>query len=134
MGFVNVALAQCLLITITFAVLHYETTPNGFGAPARGWNSFGLQAYGDKKWILNEANVLSQCKLLAEKFGSVGYTYCSLDSGWSRGYDGDEYGRIIADVAVFPDMKAFADQLHNDGLKLGIYINVSRCWRCCDHC
>lgn len=128
--FLKVALAQCLILTITSAVLHYENTPNGFGASARGWNTFGLQSYGNQKWLLNQANFLSQCGLLAKNFADVGYTYCSLDSGWSRGSDGDEYGRIIANATVFPDMKALADTLHGQGLKLGIYINVSRYWQC----
>lgn len=127
MGLLNLAVLPLLYYSYVAAdVLHYETTPNGFNAPVRGWNSFGVGSYGDHSWVLNQANVLSQCSVLAEKnLTGLGYTYCSIDSGWSQGVIGDEYGRIVNNVTFFPDMKKLGDDLHDQGLKLGIYILVS---------
>lgn len=62
------------------------------------------------------------CDVLAsEKLDAGNYTYCSLDSGWSAGYNGDEHGRIIYDDAKF-DIPKLADHLHARGLKLGLYV------------
>ncbi|KAF2468066.1 family 27 glycoside hydrolase, partial [Lindgomyces ingoldianus] len=112
------------LVTITLSVdvLHYQTTPHGFAAPPRGWNSFGLQSLeDDQKLILNQDNVISQCENL-KGISHLGYTYCSLDSGWSVGCNGDDFGRTIYDSSLF-DIPALAKHLHDRGLKVGIYIN-----------
>ncbi|OCL13768.1 glycoside hydrolase family 27 protein, partial [Glonium stellatum] len=97
----------------------YETTPNGFNTPPRGWNSFGLQ--GRKGITYNQDFVIEQCDAMAAKLGSYGYIYCSLDSGWSMGTSGDDYGRIIGNSTIF-GMTALADHLHGKGLELGVYV------------
>ena len=99
------------------------TTPNGFDSAARGWNSFPLQANGaiNSTFKFNQANVISQCGELAGSLAAAGYKYCSLDSGWSAGANGDEYGRIIYDDTVF-DIPTLADYLHSRGLLLGVYV------------
>ena len=122
-------LLPLLFASAALANPHYAKSPNGFDVPPRGWNSFGMQVHGkqfDPPFVLNHDLVLSECKML-KSYGltDAGYVYCSLDSGWSQGSDGDEYGRIVADSSLFPDMKQFGDDLHDMGLKLGIYINVS---------
>ncbi|ORY15015.1 glycoside hydrolase superfamily [Clohesyomyces aquaticus] len=107
---------------VSDSVLHYATTPNGFTTPPRGWNSFGLQSLQDgKKLVLNQESVIAQCDNL-ETISHLGYTYCSLDSGWSVGCNGDENGRTIYDSSIF-NIPALATILHDKGLKLGIYIN-----------
>jgi alpha-galactosidase len=105
-------------------VIKYGTTPNGFHAPARGWNSFGIQANGNTApdFSFDQSHVQAQCDVLASKLHSGGYTYCSLDSGWSEGSNGDEYGRLIPDKTRFPDLPGFATHLHGQGLKLGVYV------------
>lgn len=106
-------------------VLTYGTTPNGFNGPARGWNSFGLQANGPAVpgWKFDQAHVQAQCDVLASSQLAAGqYTYCSLDSGWSVGGNGDANGRLIPDPAVFPDLPGLATHLHGKGLKLGVYV------------
>lgn len=105
-------------------VIKYGTTPNGFNAPARGWNSFGLQANGNAVpgWSFDQSHVQAQCDILASKLGNGSYTYCSLDSGWSEGSNGDQYGRIIPDTTRFPDLAGFATHLHSKNLKLGVYV------------
>ncbi|KAI1776954.1 glycoside hydrolase family 27 protein [Hypoxylon cercidicola] len=106
-------------------VVQIGTIPNGFTAPPRGWNSFGIQANPATTpgFSFNQTGVTSQCDVLAQNTAlkGAGYVYCSLDSGWSVGGNGDEYGRIIYDSSIF-DIPSLADHLHGEGLLLGIYI------------
>lgn len=99
------------------SVAAYGTSANGFTTPPRGWNTFGLQSLGNS-FVLNQDNVQAQCDLLNV---TAGYTLCSIDSGWS-GNGGDEFGRLVPDPSVFPDLPGLADQLHNQGKLLGVYI------------
>jgi len=99
-------------------------TANGFTSPARGWNSYGLQANGPtgSGFVLNQTNVQKQCDVLASPaFAGLGYTYCSLDSGWSVGGNGDAYGRIIADSSLF-NIADLATHLHNQNMEIGLYV------------
>lgn len=116
----------CLLrATASLHVPYYGTSANGFDAPARGWNSFGLQAGNQalKKgagWDFNDYHFRQQCDLISVESGRD--YYCSIDSGWSVGCNGDEYGIPTADTNVIPDMKALSNHLHAKGLKLGVYV------------
>ncbi|KAJ3837945.1 glycoside hydrolase family 27 protein [Lentinula raphanica] len=103
--------------------LTISTTANGFTTPARGWNSFGLQANPDLNpdFVFNQRGIIHQCDQLASTLGGHGFTYCSLDSGWSHPYRGDEHGRIVPDTSLF-NMTELADHLHAQGLHLGIYV------------
>lgn len=105
-------------------VLHTNTTPNGFHAAARGWNSWGIEDNTDTtpSWTgYNQGNVTRQCDVLATApFKAAGYDYCSLDSGWSID-TGDQYGRLLYNSSTF-DLPGFADHLHSEGLKLGVYV------------
>lgn len=106
-------------------VVQISTTPNAFTAPPRGWNSFGIQANPETtpNFSFNQTGVTSQCDVLADTTAlkDAGYVYCSLDSGWSVGGNGDEYGRIIYDSSIF-DIPSLAEHLHGEGLLLGIYV------------
>lgn len=90
------------------AVLHYEQTPNGFTSPPKGWNSFALQAVG--QFEFNQDNVIAQCDAMHMALGVQGYKYCSLDSGWSVGDHGDDYGRILYDIDHGWDIPALSSQ------------------------
>jgi alpha-galactosidase len=104
---------------IALSIPFYGTSANGFTAPPRGWNSFGLQALGNgQAFQLNQANVQTQCDQLN---ATAGYTMCSIDSGWS-GNGGDPYGRLVPDTTSFPDLTALAVHLHSLGKQLGVYI------------
>ncbi|KAK5998036.1 Alpha-galactosidase 3 [Cladobotryum mycophilum] len=109
--------------TNALKVISYKNSANGFQGPARGWNSFGIQANSQTtpNWRFDQSHVITQCDVLASKLSGGGYNYCSLDSGWSVGGNGDEYGRIIYDTSVF-NIPQLADHLHSKGLKLGIYV------------
>ncbi|KAI1245412.1 hypothetical protein MGN70_012302 [Eutypa lata] len=106
-------------------VIQISTTPNGFDAPSRGWNSFGIQANPstDPSFTFDQAGVTTQCDVLSTNTAlkASGYVYCSLDSGWSVGGNGDDFGRIIADSSKF-DIPSLADHLHAEGLLLGVYV------------
>ena len=83
--------------------------------PAMGWNSWnawGLSVNADKVKAAADAMV---------KQGLVnhGWTYINIDDGWEqpvRAADGE-----IRTNEKFPDMKALADYVHGEGLKIGIY-------------
>jgi len=106
-------------------VLRYSTTPNGFSSPPRGWNSFGMQVgiQAATPFSMTTNDIMAQCDLLVDPsaLGGAGYEYCSLDSGWSIGDHGDEYGRLTY-IEEQMDLPALADHLHAKGLKLGIYV------------
>jgi alpha-galactosidase len=105
-------------------VLKTGPTANGFTGPARGWNSWGIQATPatTPSWqIFNQSNVIKQCTVLAQpEFKQFGYELCSLDAGWSTN-DVDEYGRIQYNTALF-DLVELGNYLHGIGLKMGVYV------------
>ncbi|KAF2102502.1 family 27 glycoside hydrolase [Rhizodiscina lignyota] len=123
LSLLSVALAG-LVHSTSLTVLKTTTTPNGFHEAARGWNSFGIQANPNTtpSWTgFNQGNVTPECDVLATApFKAAGYQYCSLDSGWSTN-NGDQYGRLLYDPTLF-DLPSFADHLHDEGLKLGVYV------------
>jgi alpha-galactosidase len=115
----NLILSFLSLYLATAQILQYETTPNGFTSPPKGWNSFALQAVGQLTY--DQQHVQEQCDYMSHYLGSSGYQYCSLDSGWSVGGHGDDYGRIIFDSSLF-DLYALAEHLHGYGMLLGVYV------------
>ncbi|KAL6856364.1 family 27 glycoside hydrolase [Trichoderma novae-zelandiae] len=103
-------------------VISYAQTPGGFRTPARGWNTFALQANPNAgpSFKFDQSHVLTQCSVLASGAFKGNYDYCSLDSGWSVGDHGDDNGRLIYDSSLF-DIPSLASSLHAQGLKLGVY-------------
>lgn len=83
--------------------------------PPMGWNSWncwGLSVSQDK--------VLASAQSLIDKgLADYGYSYINIDDGWEapeRAVDG-----TIVVNEKFPSIKQLADQLHDEGLKIGIY-------------
>lgn len=113
--------------TTPFRLIQTTTTPNNFSAPPRGWNSFGLQANSaiNPNFTFNQTHVLEQANALLaitpEEYIQEHDYYISLDSGWSIGDHGDDFGRIIYDTSIF-DLPTLATLLHSSGLKLGVYV------------
>ena len=114
-----------ILASSSAVVPTYGSSANGFRTPPRGWNSWGLEA---NKFIprgddFSETNIRKHCGALRGKYG-VGKEdiYCSIDSGWSGGCNGDEYGRIIANSRFSNSLTKLASDLRADGVKLGVYI------------
>ncbi|KAF2181619.1 glycoside hydrolase family 27 protein [Zopfia rhizophila CBS 207.26] len=104
-----------------------QHTPNGFTNPRRGWNSFGLQANPaiNPSFIYDQEHVIQQADAFPANIPGLMLNandyYISLDSGWSIGDHGDEFGRIEYELSIFniPDLASY---LHSNGLKLGVYV------------
>ncbi|MCX6996395.1 MAG: glycoside hydrolase family 27 protein [Kiritimatiellaeota bacterium] len=82
------------------------------------WNYFGVD--------LNERDLREMADaLVRSKMAEAGYTYIFIDDGWQGGRD--NRNNIIADPRKFPSgIKALADYLHAQGLKLGIYSDAGQ--------
>ncbi|KAH8120798.1 hypothetical protein ACSS6W_009858 [Trichoderma asperelloides] len=123
LGIAGVTAAPAASAATSLKVIGYAQTPNGFKGPARGWNSFALQANPSAApgFKFDQAHVLTQCSVLASAPFNGQYDTCSLDSGWSVGDHGDDFGRLIYDDTVF-DIPSLASSLHSQGLKMGVYV------------
>lgn len=110
--------------TVPFSVPFYNSSANGFSSAAKGWNSFGLQANPKTapSFVFNDANFRKQCSNIHKTSDPTSLYYCSLDSGWSVGGNGDDYGRIIPDTSVLPNIVDLANFLHSKNLLFGIYV------------
>ena len=84
-----------------------RTPPMGFST----WNHFQTEI--DDRTIRDVADALVKTGMR-----DAGYVYVNIDDGWQGVRD--EQGVLHAN-AKFPDMKALADHLHGQGLKLGLY-------------
>ena len=83
--------------------------------PPMGWNSWNCWARD-----VTQEQVLSSARAMVES-GLVdhGWTYINIDDGW-QGKRGGKYNAIQPNDK-FPDMKALTREIHDMGLKLGIY-------------
>jgi alpha-galactosidase len=121
------SLASAQQQTIPLKVITAGKTPNGFSEPPRGWNSFGLQANPNTNpsFSFDQEGVIAQANSLLDTIPSSLIAahdyYVSLDSGWSIGDHGDEYGRITYESSSF-NIPSLAMYLHSKGLKLGVYV------------
>lgn len=84
--------------------------------PPMGWNHYNI--YGTH---INQAQVLAQAKAMASS-GLInhGWSYMNIDDGW-QGKRGGEFHAILADSALFPDIQALCNEVHQLGLKIGTY-------------
>src|SRR5271170_2933640 len=83
--------------------------------PPMGWNSWNCWAAAvDQQKVLDAAKVFVDKGLI-----NHGWTYINIDDTW-QGQRGGEFNGIQPNEK-FPDMKGLADQIHNMGLKIGIY-------------
>ncbi|MDZ7743696.1 MAG: hypothetical protein U5Q03_18665 [Bacteroidota bacterium] len=95
------------------------TIKSGHGlalTPPMGWNSWncwGLSVDQDKVKAAADA-------LVSSGLADHGWTYINIDDGWEA-EERTADGELLANDK-FPDMKALADHVHSNGLKLGIYL------------
>ena len=84
--------------------------------PQMGWNSWNTFACDiSEKTIKEMADAMVSSGMKA-----AGYNYIVIDDCWHGKRDAD--GNIQADKKLFPNgIKALADYVHEQGLKLGIY-------------
>lgn len=91
------------------------TPPLGWSS----WNCWGL--------LINEDLVRETATSMIENdLINYGWSYINIDDGW-QGERGGKHNAIQPNPEKFPDMKALADELHAEGLRLGIY---SAPWVC----
>lgn len=85
--------------------------------PAMGWNTWNR--YGCD---INENTILSAAKAIkSEGLDKLGYIYVNIDDCWQAPSRGP-HGEPIADPHKFPNgIKHLSDQIHQMGLKIGIY-------------
>jgi alpha-galactosidase len=83
--------------------------------PPMGWNSWNCWAKDvDQEKVLASARAMASSGLV-----NHGWTYINIDDAW-QGTRGGEFNAIQSNEK-FPNMKALADEVHNMGLKIGIY-------------
>src|SRR2546421_370965 len=83
--------------------------------PPMGWNSWNCWAKDvDREKVLASAKAMVSTGLF-----NHGWIYINIDDSW-QGKRGGEFNGIQPNEK-FPDMKGLADEVHNMGLKLGIY-------------
>jgi alpha-galactosidase len=86
------------------------TPPMGFN----DWNAFGCNV---------SAQLIEQTAdaMVTDGMKAAGYQYVNIDDCWALP-ERDADGNLVPDPAKFPDgVKAVADYVHADGLKLGLY-------------
>lgn len=102
--------------------------------PPMGWNSWNCWGCAiDEAKIRQAAEAMVQSGLIDH-----GWQYINIDDCWMIKRDSDDpvvggptrddCGRILTNKR-FPDMKALTDDVHNLGLKMGIYISPGP-WTC----
>jgi alpha-galactosidase len=84
--------------------------------PPMGWNSWNIYA-----GAVNQELVVANAKAMAES-GLIdhGWSYINIDDVW-QGKRGGKYNAIQPNPVTFPDMSKASKEIHELGLKLGIY-------------
>jgi alpha-galactosidase len=90
------------------------TPPMGWNS----WNKFGCDV--SEKLIRETADAV-----VTSGMKDAGYQYVNIDDCWQVNRDAS--GTIVADAERFPSgIKALADYVHSQGVKLGIYTDAGR--------
>jgi len=82
--------------------------------PAMGWNSWNCWADS-----VSQEKVLKSARAMAAHLKDHGWSYVNIDDGW-QGVRGGQFNGLLANKK-FPDMKGMVTEIHNMGLKAGIY-------------
>ncbi|GGA95502.1 putative Ig domain-containing protein [Puia dinghuensis] len=84
--------------------------------PPMGWNSWNI--YASK---ITQPLVAANAKAMVTS-GLIdhGWTYMNIDDCW-QGARGGAYHGILPDSTIFPDMGGLCKEVHDLGLKIGIY-------------
>ncbi|OSD06021.1 glycoside hydrolase family 27 protein [Trametes coccinea BRFM310] len=107
------------LFTLALALPAVLALENGLArTPQMGWNTWNHFGCG-----ISEDTILSAAKaLVSNNLTSYGYEYVIVDDCWQAPARDPSTGAPVADPSKFPNgIKDVADQVHNMGLKFGIY-------------
>jgi alpha-galactosidase len=110
---------KCRLIAIMLGLLWLPSgllaqSSNLAKTPPMGWNSWNL--LGCK---VSDPGVPAAADAMASSgMKDAGYTYINIDDCWEG--QRDAQGNIQSNER-FPNMKALADYVHGEGLKIGLY-------------
>lgn len=84
--------------------------------PPMGWNSWNIYATKvTQQLVLSNARAMVSSGLI-----NHGWSYMNIDDVW-QGKRGGMFQAILPDSSTFPDMQALCDEVHDIGLKTGIY-------------
>ena len=86
--------------------------------PPMGWNSYNVYSieHVNQKRIEMNANAMVSSGLIDH-----GWTYINIDGGW-QGYKREgKFNGIVPDESRFPDIKGLINNVHDLGLKFGLY-------------
>ncbi|MFB7600605.1 NPCBM/NEW2 domain-containing protein [Streptomyces sp. NPDC056160] len=92
-----------------------DTPPMGFN----NWNSTNCRPEFNEDMVKGMADLF-----VAKGLKDAGYQYINLDDCWAKSQR-DANGKLVPDPVRFPHgIKAVADYVHSNGLKLGIYTSA----------
>lgn len=84
--------------------------------PPLGWNSWNCW-----RKRVDQEKVLASAKAMVDKgLMNYGWSYINIDDAWQE-LRGGKYNAIQGNPVTFPDIKAMCDEVHDLGLKVGIY-------------
>jgi alpha-galactosidase len=84
--------------------------------PPMGWNSWNV--YASK--VTQELVLANATAMVSSGLVEHGWCYMNIDDVW-QGKRGGEFYAILPDSSTFPNMRSLCDEIHNMGLKTGIY-------------
>lgn len=84
--------------------------------PPMGWNSWNI--YATK--ITQDLVAANAKAMVTSGLADHGWNYMNIDDCW-QGARGGAWQGILPDSSIFPDMGALCKQVHDLGLKIGIY-------------
>lgn len=111
-----------LALLVTTATSQVRSSNNGLLAPTppMGWMTWNYFGEDINEQVLREM----ADAMVASGMAKSGYKYLMIDDGWQGGRD--KKNNIIPDPKKFPSgIKALADYVHSNGMKLGIYSDAA---------
>jgi alpha-galactosidase len=115
-----------LSLTLLSSCMAASAQLNGVGQrPYFGWSTFSEQTIVASSTVMNEQNITAQSDAMKTSgLTDHGFVYINLDAGWSSGNGtDDQFGRPHWNSTAFPDFLGLIRHIHENGQKVGIYIN-----------
>ena len=116
-----IVLATALAATCAFGQAGNANAARLALTPPMGWNSWNKFGCDVSENLIRE----TADAVVSTGMKDAGYQFVNIDDCWQVSRDGA--GNIVADAERFPSgIKALADYVHSQGLKLGIYTDAGR--------